>query len=245
MNRTLMSAFRGGIRLLNISTKTRLEKAALLSSIVVSICVLAGSIINLIRPIYFEAAIGLVSLIIFIGVQIFLNRGSWLRNPPVMQICISALVFLSVFIGRFFSLYKLVPGYDKSQHFLYGMAFCVCGLVLFYLLNPGQASRLTVSTSTIIWFAVGFSLICGFAWELFEFACDRLFDTNMQAWKQGLAHGLIDTMADLIIDLAGSVLVALFARQKLVRSPGAFYERYMAGFLPVRPAEADPAGGGK
>ena len=225
------------------NTKTRLEKAALLSSIVVSACVLVGSIINLIRPIYFEAAIGLVSLIIFIGVQFFLNRGSWLGNPPAMQICISILVFLSVFIGRFFSLYKLVPGYDKSQHFLYGLVFCVCGLVLFYLLNPGQASHLTVSVPTVIWFAVGFALICGFVWELFEFACDRLFDTNMQAWKQGLAHGLIDTMADMIIDLAGSVLVALFARRQLARSPGDFYRRYMAGFLSVRLAQKDLAGG--
>lgn len=214
-----------------------MEHTARIISVIVAVLILAGSLINLIRPVYFEAAISLVSLVIFIRVQFFMSGRSRLQNPPVMQICLSVLVFLSLFVGRFFSLYKTVPGFDKSQHFLYGMVFCVMGYVLFYHLNPAQRTNLSVSVGTVAIFATCFALSCGFGWEVFEFTCDRLFNTNMQAWKQGLAHGLIDTMFDLMIDLSGSILVTIVSIKLMRRDPAAFYNRRIAGFLRDQPLE--------
>ncbi len=213
------------------ANKNRLERVARLMSLAVAGLILLGCIINFLRPIYFEAGIGLASLIIFIWFQFFLNRLTRLHNPPGMQIGISILVFFSVFLGRFFALYKQLPGFDKSQHFLYGMAFGICGFILFYRLNPGQGRKLSVSAGTVGLFSVCIALTCGFAWEVFEFISDRLFDTNMQAWKQGLAHGLTDTMLDLMVDFAGSALVAAIAKRLLRRDPQAFYRRWIAIFL--------------
>jgi hypothetical protein len=216
----------------------RLAAMARLSIWITAALVFGGAIINIFRHVYFETAIALSCLAIFIYVQFFLSRTGLLRNPPVMQLLISLLILVSLFIGRFFTLYKNLPGFDKSQHLLYGIIFCVIGFVLFYRLNPGQRQTLTVSPLTVALFAACFALLCGFGWEIYEFTNDRLFNTDMQAWKQtltrGPANGLIDTMLDMMADLAGSALVATLGGRWLRRDAAGFYQRYIAGFMPLR-----------
>ena len=154
----------------------------------VALAILGGIAASLYRRIYYEAAIGAASLVIFCWVQFGFNRRksrSRLRIPPTMQLCISFLTFTSVFLGRFFALYRTTVWYDKSQHLLYGMFFCAAGLVAFYLMNPPQRLELTVKPAFVGLFAACFSLACCFCWELYEYTNDRLFGTNMQAWKQG------------------------------------------------------------
>lgn len=214
----------------------------------VTLAILGGIAASLLKRIYYEAAIGAASLVIFCWVQLGFNRrksGSRLRVPPAMQLCISFLTFTSVFLGRFFALYRTTTWYDKSQHLLYGMFFCAAGLVVFYLVNPRQRLELTVKPAFVGLFATCFSLACCFGWELYEYANDRLFGTNMQAWKQGPAHGLIDTMGDLIAGLAGAMLIGWLAGRLLRRNPTAFYRTYIAGFLVagrLAPQPAGPAG---
>ncbi len=225
----------------------RLARIARGSSLLVAALVLAGAIINFLRPIYFEAAIAAVSLLIFIWLQFFANRRKGVRNPPAMQICIAVLTFTSVFVGRFFALYKNLPGFDKSQHFLYGMIFAVCGFVLFYRLNPAARQQRIVSPATMVVFIASFALLCGFGWEIYEFASDRLFNTNMQAWKQGLAHGVTDTMLDLLADLVGGLAVGLTGARRMQRDPQGFFMRYWAGFFTEQTADepANPAAAGE
>ena len=55
------------------------------------------------------------------------------------------------------------------------------------------------------WFIVAFSISLAMAvggtWEIFEYSLDHIFGFNMQR------SGLDDTMQDLIVDLAGSLVV--------------------------------------
>lgn len=210
----------------------------------VALAIFGGIAASLYRRVFYEAAIGGASLVIFCWVQLGFNRRksrSRLRVPPTMQLCISLLTFTSVFLGRFFALYRTTTWYDKSQHLLYGMFFCAAGLVAFYLVNPQQRLELTVKPAFVGLFTACFSLACCFGWELYEYTNDRLFGTNMQAWKQGPAHGLIDTMGDLIAGLAGAILIGWLASRSLRRNPTAFYRTYIAGFLAVGPISPEPA----
>lgn len=211
---------------------------------VVALAILGGIAVSLYRHIYYEGAIGAASLIIFCWVQLGFNRRlsrSRLRVPTYMQLYVSFLTFTSVFLGRFFALYRTIAWYDKSQHLLYGMVFCVMGLVAFYLLNPAQRLELTAKPFFVGLFAACFGLACCFGWELYEFSNDRLFGTNMQAWKQDLAHGLIDTMGDLIAGLVGALLIGWLAGLSLRRNPTAFYRTYIAGFLADDRPASEPA----
>ncbi len=220
------------------NVRIRLDLAAKTGAWLIALLIGGGALICLYLRIYFEAAAGLVSGLIYCWIQFGLNsrrsrlaRRFGFRNPPGMQIAVSLLAFTSVFLGRYFSLYKRTVWFDKSQHLLYGMIFCVIGLVVFYLINIQQRSELTILPIFISLFAVCFSLLCCFVWEIYEFTCDRLFQSNMQAWKQGIAHGLIDTMGDLIAGLAGALLVGIWSCRLLRRDPSGYYHHYISGFF--------------
>lgn len=220
------------------TTQNKLELWADISLWTAGVLMFIAGVLEFLRPRLFEAAIEAFCLILLLFFQLFLVKKLKIRVPPLLKILISLLLLISLVLGRFFTLYRSLPGFDKSQHFLYGLVFAVIGFVLFYRLNPGQR-KLTISPLTIALFAVSFGLLLGYVWEIFEFANDRLFDTNMQSWKQALDSGLTDTMLDMVADLAGSVLVAWVAIRRLKRDPEAFYRLFISGFMPNRPNEAE------
>ncbi len=214
----------------------RLTQTARWSALAVICLTLVGTAVLTFRQVYQETAIAAASLLIFIFVQFFTERGIRLKNPPLMQLMITVLFFTSLTIGRFFNLYRTLPGFDKSQHLLYGIAFGILGVAVFYRLNPAQGRHLTVSPGTVFWFATAFGFLCGFAWEIFEFTMDRLFQTDMQFWQPGIANGapsgLIDTMFDLAADLIGSAGAGMVCLSRLRRDPTRFFDHFFADFLP-------------
>lgn len=202
-----------------------------------------GTLYCLLRGIVFEFKVGAASLVIFCLIQFGLNRlrrPLWLRIPPWMMQVVSFIALSSVFFGRFFFLYRRIGGFDKSQHLLYGMAFCMLGFAVFYRMNPRQRSALTVSRGTVAWFAGLIGLLGCFLWEVYEFVYDRCAGSNLQHWKDGPASGVIDTMLDLLIGLAGAALISLIGYH-LLRRPDDFYNRLIKGFMPEdRPGQAGP-----
>lgn len=185
---------------------------------------------------YFEAGAGLASLAVCLWFQFGLNRiknRPILRMPDGMQLLISLTALTSVVLGRYFAFYKQFDWFDKVQHFQFGLIFCILGLALYYRCHGHPARVDAHSPGFIILFAVSFSHLCCFVWELYEYSCDRLFGSNMQAWKQGPVHGLLDTMNDLIFGLAGALLLAAVAFRLMKRNHDQFYQRYISGFMPA------------
>jgi hypothetical protein len=225
----------GGQAMRKIEPDGRLAMAARLASSLVIVLTIAVLVSFAIRAIYYEVAICVVSLAIFVYVQFFLSR-RWLRNPPAMQLFIAAVFFVGLTVGRYFYLYRDAPGFDKFVHLLYGAAFGVIGYAFFYRLNPSQKERLTVTPATLFVLAVCFASICSFFWEIYEFSFDRLFGSNMQHWRDGLVSGLNDTMLDMVADLLGAALVSAVWLRLQRRDPGAFYKRRIAPFLPLQAA---------
>jgi branched-subunit amino acid transport protein AzlD len=184
---------------------------------------------------YFETGAGLASLLVYLWFQFGFNRiktRPLLRIPDGMKLIISLTAVTSVVLGRFLAFYKQISWFDKFQHFQFGFIFCLLGLALYYRFNWRQTRSGANSPGFIVLFAVSFSHLCCFVWEMYEYTCDRLFGTNMQAWKQGPVHGLLDTMNDLIFGLAGALLLAIAAFRMIKQDHERFYQRYMAGFIP-------------
>jgi uncharacterized membrane protein YjdF len=209
----------------------RLNQLARASSWLVIVLTLAGVVSFLLRGITYEVSISLVTLVLFICIQFFVNRFRWIHNPPGMQLFNSLIVFVSVTFGRFFFLYRDTVWFDKVTHVLYGMAFCIIGYALFYRMNASQREKLTVSPVTILFFAACFGMTCSFMWEIYEFTYDRLFGTNMQHWLPGPATGVTDTMLDMVADFVGANLVGLLWLRESSRDPQAFFQKRMAPFL--------------
>ena len=74
------------------------------------------------------------------------------------------------------------------------------GFLLIFMLFEGDRYAAPPWALAALAFCVGLSI--GALWEVFEFSMDQLFGMNMQK------SGLVDTMTDLIIDIAGAAIGA-------------------------------------
>ena len=84
-------------------------------------------------------------------------------------------------------------------------------------------------------YGVAFAVFCGVLWECYEFTCDGLFAMNLQRYMSaGRAlsgrAALMDTMGDLIADLAGSLIFSLGSYLRLKQDPAwlktFFFKKY-------------------
>jgi uncharacterized membrane protein YjdF len=233
----------GGDIMKPVSRAFRLETIAQAVSWLVVALTLAVAAYFVARSIYYEVAICLASLAIFIYCQFFLNRRHWLRNPPGMQLFVAAVFFIGLTAGRFFFLYRDLPGFDKFAHLLYGMAFGIIGYPLFYRINPAQQEKPDIRPATVLLFSVGLAMTCSFLWEVYEFVFDRLFGTNMQHWLPGPATGVNDTMLDMLADLLGALVVGFSWLREQRRDPRRFWRRRIAPFLVFPANGAGPVAG--
>lgn len=214
-----------------MSRQTIRQQAAAWSVWLVGGLVLLGSIWQGAGHHFFEAAVGVAGLLIFSAVQFGSQRLLGLSSPPGMRLAVSLLTFVSLFLGRNLSLYRHLTGFDKAIHFLYGLAFAVIGLIIFYRVNPDQRTSPSVRSGFITLYLISFVMLCSLTWELFEFFSDRLFLSDMQAWKAGGIHGLVDTMLDLAADLLGGLAVSLAVNRQLRHGFPWFFQHYMSGLF--------------
>ncbi len=115
-----------------------INKTSMASGLLFWIVVLwtaVGAIALYFRDEIFEAKVGVAALCLYVFVQILLPRIASMRNPPGMQMLISASMISSQTIGRYLFLYKRFEHYDSIQHVLFGMLFscwlCCCFIVSF------------------------------------------------------------------------------------------------------------------
>ncbi|SHH55262.1 hypothetical protein [Marivita hallyeonensis] len=117
---------------------------------------------------------------------------------------VAAVIFFitgTLFLGEVGDFYERFWWWDVLLHTGSAVGFGMIGTVLVLLLVRGE--RMTVSPALAALLAFSFAVSIGAVWEIFEFSMDQIFGTNMQK------SGLMDTMADLIVDCIGGAIGAL------------------------------------
>jgi len=112
---------------------------------------------------------------------------------------IAAVVFFitgTLFLGEVGDFYERFWWWDVLLHTGSAVGFGMLGTVLVVMLARGD--RMAISPAIGALFAFSFAVSIGTIWEIFEFAMDQFFGLNMQK------SGLMDTMADLIVDTIGA-----------------------------------------
>ncbi len=84
-------------------------------------------------------------------------------------------------------------------------------------------------------FAFAFAVTAGTAWEIFEFAVDQFFGTQMQKPMLGDPSGLTDTMWDLIVDALGAAVISSFGWWHMKRGRPSFIEAWIDRFVERNP----------
>ena len=148
-------------------------------------------------------AVSTAFIFLLMTVPVLVKRKYKTRTPLELDIALSVLVFLSLYLGSLRGYYDRFPWYDLMLHFFSGILLGLIGFVLLYLLNQNSPENVNLSPGFISFFAFSFSMTMSAIWEIFEFATDLFFGLNMQK------SGLLDTMSDLIVNTAGALIVAI------------------------------------
>lgn len=156
----------------------------------------------------------------------------WLRFylPSFLYFFFLAFIYCAIYLGNVYHFYY-IPYWDKFLHLisgalLFGLAWAILGCFKFKEKLPAGFLCL---------YGVAFAVFCGVLWECYEFTCDGLFAMNLQRYMSaGRAlsgrAALMDTMGDLIADLAGSLIFSLGSYWRLKQDPAwletFFFKKY-------------------
>ena len=152
-----------------------------------------------------------------------------------LRILILSFAYCALYLGGMFDFYSLIPAWDIILHFTSGIIFTFVAFVIVRNLFLHDLPRKKTYTLSII-VAVLVSCTIANLWEIFEFVCDSLFHGNAQRFipeidgiynggnselnlvgdkdtiynffvqPSGYRYALIDTMYDMIVCLAGTIL---------------------------------------
>ena len=148
--------------------------------------------------------------------------------PWEINFLIAASLYIHVMghVGEYYV--TLAPYYDKLAHLV---ASVTVGLIAFFLaLLAEHRGEIRLTGPAIAVFILTSTLAAGTVWEIYEFAVDQVFGTNLQ-------FGNTDTMWDLVVDLVGGALVAVFAAIVLARGEEDRFDRFFA----EPPSGAEPS----
>lgn len=136
-------------------------------------------------------------------------------NIDLLSNCVYLIfIFMALYLGSCRSYYDKYSWWDRSIHFLSGIAFTGFGIAI-------TNSYFKSIKWGILLFSFCFSITLHVFWELLEYITDCLIHSNAQRWQ--LKHtsnnhisdkaiqpaGLVDTMNDLICCIVGSMLSIL------------------------------------
>jgi hypothetical protein len=120
--------------------------------------------------------------------------------PPSFITAIVIFIGATLFLGEVFDFYNRFWWWDLVMHGGSAIGFGLIGFVLVFMMFQGD--RYAAPPIAVSFFAFCFAMAIGALWEIFEFAMDQSFGLNMQK------SGLMDTMADLIMNLIGALIGA-------------------------------------
>jgi len=196
-----------------------------------AICVV-GLVLAVVRR-HWENAFLIVAVIVLTLVPAFLWRRYRVTIPPEFQFISALFVFLSLFVGSVAGYYSKYWWWDIMLHTSSGFLLGIIGFLALFLLNRTDRIPHGMKPAFLCFFAVTFAVFLGVAWEIFEFACDRL-GTGMD--MQSTKSGVVDTMVDLIVDTLGAIVVALMGYAYLRSGRYSFLADGVRKFLAKNPS---------
>ena len=218
----------------------RLGELTGLSRIVLAICTLLfiGGVVSIFivdddanrsRIAFQTFEVALMILVIFIPVLV--DRVTHIRVSRLMEIMFVSFCFCSLILGDVVDFYARFAWWDDVLHGISGMLLGIVGYGVINIFNKIEDNTIKFTPLFVSFWVVCFALAVGSLWEIMEFVTDGLFGLNSQQYLEGsgtfdnteplMGHeALRDTMMDLILDFAGSLIIAVlgfFELRKLKR----------------------------
>ena len=133
---------------------------------------------------------------------------------PISNLIYMIFTFMAVYLGGSLKFYDKYKNWDRFVHALSGVGFVGFGIAIMHN-NPDTIKII------VLLFGFTFSLSIQTLWEVLEYITDCIFHSNAQRWQmhhESVNHiskkaiqpaGLVDTMADTICCIIGSVIAII------------------------------------
>ena len=155
--------------------------------------------------------------------------------PSEIQLVAVLFVFATLFLGEVRDYYQRFWWWDAILHTTSGLLLGLLGFMFVYILNEDEKVDLHMRPSFLALFAFFFAVGLGGLWEIFEFAMDHYFGTNMQPATSGDPSGLTDTIQDLIVDTVGAAIVSIAGWRYLAHARKSPVDNWVKRFLRRNP----------
>ncbi len=148
----------------------------------------------------------------------FIERKGKVTVPNVMSSVFILFCLAHFIVGEVGELYIKSKVFDSVLHMLSGSMLAILGFSIIRGLNNWEKVDLKLNPLFISAFIVFFSVTVGVLWEIVEFVADAMVGSNMQRYSDSMTRepflgreALFDTMKDLILDLAGAIIIAVIS----------------------------------
>lgn len=124
------------------------------------------------------------------------------------------IIFMTIYLGSALKFYDKYYWWDMLIHFISGIAFVSFGLAIINKVD-------NINRFYMLLFCFTFSIALHVIWEVLEYLSDCMFHSDNQRWQRvspSINHasegaiqpaGLLDTMNDTIICIAGNAVLCL------------------------------------
>lgn len=165
-----------------------------------------------------------VAMLLIMQLPWLLKRRFRIEVPWILSLILVIFCFSALIMGDALDLYGKIPWWDKLLHAESGVLLSMVALWLIHVLMAENDKYIYFNKWFLCLFLVMFSLGLGACWEIIEYSYDSLMGTNTQqfmATTTGSIYtdqdiplcghdALRDSMQDLILDLTGALLVAIY-----------------------------------
>lgn len=197
--------------------------------------IMAVELIALLLQGAWASAVWLLAIMAVTGTPALFGDRLPVRIPAEFELLAILFVFAALFLGEFHSYYLRYWWWDIALHSISGLLLGIVGFLLVYVLNESKRIDVHMRAGFVALFAFVFAVAVGTAWEIFEFAADRLLGTQMQKPMLGDPSGLTDTMWDLIVDTLGAAVISGFGWWHMKRDRRSFIDVWTDRFVAKNP----------
>lgn len=152
-------------------------------------------------------AVLIVAVLLIIRIVVKITKTTMFA---ALRFSVLLFIFITMFMANEFGFYSVIPYLDKIEHLFSGLILCFVGLLIYMRASKGEKSDVP-NAKVAVWFCLFFSIAMAGVWEIYEFTTDGLLGLHSQNGS------LVDTMADIICGIIGSVVTSIYLAFKAKR----------------------------
>ncbi|WP_050636258.1 hypothetical protein [Candidatus Stoquefichus sp. SB1] len=171
----------------------------------------------------------LIGMLFVLRIPQFIKNKYHFQIPNMLDFILIAFAFSGLILGDVFNFYGRFPYWDSILHTFSGIVIAYVGFIVIEFLDKEYTIPLSVSPLFMSLIVVSVALAIGAVWEIGEYTVDDIFHTNNQQYMKSTRatlydeedipleghEALNDTMKDLMLDLAGAIVVASIEYKKI------------------------------